>query len=77
MSEDDVSAHAKLIDVLTDQLRPRTAISIGYMLRQCKQHRVAADYNYKIKEEFLRNVSDTVLETCQRIFAKADEVDPP
>lgn len=42
------------------------------MLEQCRQRRTRADY--RIQEEFPRQVADTVVSDCRRILDKANAI---
>ena len=64
------SSHMGLIDVLTHNLRPSALRSLGYMLEQCRQRRVEADY--RIDQDFTRGLAQTVLADCKTILNKAE-----
>ena len=68
------SVHAGLIDVLTHNLNPSSLRSLGYMLAQCRSRRVEADY--RIHEDFPRNLAETVLADSRRILDKAEALWP-
>ncbi len=65
--------HVALIQALTDPLAPTRFKSLGYMLEQCRLRRVDADY--RINQDFPRDIADTVLANCARILRKADDID--
>ena len=66
------SVHVTLIGALVDPLSPTVLRSLGYMLEQCRMRRVDADY--RISQDFPRNLAETVLADCRRILQRADEV---
>lgn len=67
---ESLSAHAVLIDALTQNLNPPSLKGLGYMLEQCRKRRNEADYD--IHQEFPRQLAETVLNDCRRILVKAD-----
>lgn len=66
------SGHKGLVDALTRGLNPSSLKSLGYMLEQCRQRRIEADYD--IQQLFPRQLAETVLDDCRRILAKAKSV---
>lgn len=64
------SVHTALVSVLTHGLNPNSLKSLGYMLDQCRLRR--ADADYQIHQDFPRELAQTVLADCRRIFAKAE-----
>ena len=69
---DTGSVHAALVGVLTEPLRPSRLKSFGYMLEQCRKRRTQADY--RIQEQFERQIADTAISDCRRILAHAKAI---
>ena len=46
---------------------------LGFMLDQCRQYRIAADY--RIDEDFERNAAQAALDTSRDILRGADALD--
>ena len=65
--------HQQLIGTLTGN-RDLTLKSLGYMLRQCRDLRVEADY--EIETDFPPEDARTALEQCEKILNKAAEFLP-
>ena len=63
-------AHGALVQALTAPLSSPSLKGLGYMLEQCRQHRVTADY--RIDEKFSRDVAGSVLADTERILKQAD-----
>ena len=63
------SVHAALIGALTDGLSPPKMKGLGYMLEQCRQRRTDADY--RIHEDFPRQIADTVVSDCRKFLDRA------
>ena len=61
--------HAALVDALTGSLNPATLKSLGYMLDQCRRHRVTADY--RIDEDFPHDLAQATVADSRRILEKA------
>ena len=64
-------AHRRVIDALTGS-RDMKLRSLGYMLEQCRQLRVAADYG--IEAEFPSGDARTALVQCGKILDKAESI---
>ena len=64
------SVHFGLIEALTHNLNPSSLKGLGYMLEQCRLRRTEADY--RIDQDFPRNLAETVLADCKRILNKAE-----
>lgn len=62
--------HAALIKALTAPLTSSSLKSLGYLLEQCRQRRVEADY--RIDEKFPRDTADATLADSKRILKKAE-----
>ena len=60
--------HQQLIGTLTGHRNP-TLKSLGYMLKQCRDLRVEADY--EIETDFPPEDARTALEQCEKILNKA------
>lgn len=69
---DTGSVHAALIGALTDGLSPTPLKGLGYMLEQCRRRRTDADY--RIEQEFPRQIADTIVADCRKILEKADSI---
>ena len=68
---DGGSAHRTLVDTMTDPLNGGTAFtSLGYILDQCRRHRVAADY--AIETDFPQHLAHEVLQDCRNILDRAE-----
>ncbi len=68
---DGASVHRTLVDTMTDPLNGGTAFtSLGYILDQCRRHRVAADY--AIDADFPQHLAHEVLQDCRNILDRAD-----
>lgn len=65
--------HQQLIATLTGN-QDRTLKSLGYMLKQCRDLRVEADY--EIETDFPPEDTRTALEQCERILKKATALLP-
>lgn len=63
--------HNAFIDIFISS-SVRKAKAIGYMLRQCHNLRIKADY--AIKDEFHYHEADTVIKEAKRIFEAVDEL---
>ena len=66
--------HQQLIETLTGN-RNTTLKSLGYMLRQCRDFRVEADY--EIETDFPPEDARTALEQCEKILDKAAALPVP
>ena len=66
--------HQQLIETLTGN-RNATLKSLGYMLKQCRDLRVEADY--EIETDFPPAAARTALEQCEKILAKAAALPAP
>ena len=66
--------HQQLIETLTGN-RNTTLKSLGYMLRQCRDLRVEADY--EIKTDFPPAAARTALEQCEKILNMAAALPAP
>ena len=64
--------HNALVNALTAPLTSRPLKSLGYMLEQCRHWRTAADY--RIDQDFSRDLADSVLASCRSILKKADDL---
>lgn len=65
------SVHRGLVDAMTDRLSAGPAFaSLGYILEQCRRHRVEADY--EIDADFPQQLAHTVLDDCRNILERAD-----
>ena len=64
--------HAEVIDALERSGEAKTR-SIGYMLRQCRNVRVKADYH--ISDDFTLRDAETMREQCERIWTNAEAVE--
>ena len=60
--------HQQLIETLTGNRNP-TLTSLGYVLRQCRDLRVEADY--EIETDFPPEDARTALEQCEKVLNKA------
>lgn len=63
----DTGTHRALIDALTGS-RNNTCKGVGFLLRQCRKYRVAADY--KIDEDFPEYYARSILAKSYQIFTK-------
>ncbi|MXW49882.1 MAG: hypothetical protein F4X81_10595 [Gammaproteobacteria bacterium] len=63
------SVHAALVETLTTPLSSAPLKSMGYLLEQCRRRRVRADY--RIDENFSRDIANAVLADSKRILEKA------
>ena len=66
--------HQQLIETLEEN-RNMTLKSLGYMLRQCRNLRVDADY--EIETDFPPEDARTALEQCEKILNKAAALPAP
>ena len=66
-------AHRRVIDALTSS-GDRKLKSLGYMLEQCRQLRIVADYD--IDAEFPPGHARTALVQCRNILDKAESTPP-
>ena len=69
---DTGGAHAEVIDSLTRSPQ-RKLKSIGYMLKQCRDLRVKADY--KIEVDFTIQDAETARGQCESIWMATDALD--
>ena len=67
------SGHVAIIEALTDRSAPTRFKSLGYRLNQCRQRHVVADY--RINQDFSRDLAATVLADCAGILQTANTID--
>ena len=67
-------AHRVVADILTEPSRERVAVGLGYMLRQCRGLRNAADYD--VDDDFRVEACLATIQTSQHILARADGIAP-
>ena len=67
-------AHRVVADILTESSRARPAIGLGYMLRQCRGLRNAADYD--VEDNFRLEACLAAIQIGEDILARADRIVP-
>ena len=72
MFADAGGTHAEVIEALT-RSRKRKLQSIGYMLRQCRELRVKADY--QIGDDLTIQDAEAAKDQCERIWTAAEALD--
>ena len=72
MFADAGGTHAEVIEALT-RSRKRKLQSIGYMLRQCRELRVKADY--QIGDDLTIQDAEAAKDQCGRIWTAAEALD--
>ena len=72
-AQPDKGVHQQLIATLTGDRNPALK-SLGYMLKQCRDLRVEADY--EIETDFPPEDTRTALEQCEKILKKATALLP-
>ena len=72
MFADAGGTHAEVIEALT-RSRKRKLQSIGYMLRQCRELRVKADY--QIGDDLMIQDAEAAKDQCERIWTAVEALD--